>query len=92
MNERGEITEGCRTNVFAEIDGVLVTPPVSCGLLDGCLRRELVDEGRCREAILTPGDLQRADALYVGNSLRGLIPAYLSSPSLRAGEERGHTR
>ena len=75
LNERGEITEGSRTNVFAEIDGRLVTPPVACGLLDGCLRREMLDEGRCSEAILTPGDLQRAGALHVGNSLRGLIRA-----------------
>jgi para-aminobenzoate synthetase/4-amino-4-deoxychorismate lyase len=85
MNERGEITEGSRTNIFAQIDGALVTPPVACGLLDGCLRRELVDEGRCKEAILTPGDLQRADALYIGNSLRGLIPAIFFSPAQSVG-------
>jgi len=90
LNERGEITEGSRTNVFAEIDGALVTPPVACGLLDGCLRRELLDEGRCSEAVLTPNDLQRAGALYVGNSLRGLIRAQLFLPRAQrrsTGEE-----
>ncbi len=75
LNERGEITEGSRTNVFAEIEGKLVTPPTACGLLDGCLRRELIDNGRCVEAVLDLEDLRRAKAVFVGNSLRGLIRA-----------------
>ena len=75
LNEREEVTEGSRTNVFAEIGGRLLTPPVSCGLLDGCLRRELLDEGRCAEAVLTLADLGRASRVFLGNSLRGLIPA-----------------
>jgi para-aminobenzoate synthetase/4-amino-4-deoxychorismate lyase len=84
VNERDEITEGCRTNVFAEIDGRLLTPPVSCGLLDGCLRRELLDEGRCAEAVLTQADLIRADRILLGNSLRGLIPAIRAQVELPA--------
>jgi para-aminobenzoate synthetase/4-amino-4-deoxychorismate lyase len=75
LNERGEITEGSRTNVFAQLDGRLVTPPLSCGLLNGCLRRELLGAGDCVEAIITPADLKRATGVHVGNSLRGLIPA-----------------
>ncbi|MFM9864343.1 MAG: aminodeoxychorismate synthase component I, partial [Micropepsaceae bacterium] len=45
VNERGEVTEGSRTNVFVERDGVWLTPPLTCGLLDGCLRRELIENG-----------------------------------------------
>ncbi|MFO1187134.1 MAG: aminotransferase class IV [Alphaproteobacteria bacterium] len=72
-NERGEFAEGSRTNLFLEREGVLLTPPVSSGaLLPGCLRAELIEEGRAREAVLTPDDL--ADGtLYLGNSLRGLV-------------------
>ena len=75
LNECGEIAEGSRTNVFAEIGGALVTPPLSAGVLDGCLRRELTDAGKCIERTLTPFDLAKADAVYLGNSLRGLIKA-----------------
>jgi len=75
LNERGEIAEGSRTNVFVEVDGVLVTPPLSAGVLDGCLRRELTDSGKCAERTLMPADLARAQEVYLGNSLRGLIPA-----------------
>ncbi|TGQ39561.1 MULTISPECIES: aminotransferase class IV family protein [unclassified Mesorhizobium] len=77
-NERGEICEGTITNVFADFgDGVLATPRLDCGLLPGVLRGELLDEGRAREAIYTLDDLKSAKALFVGNSLRGLIPAKL---------------
>ena len=81
LNERGELTEGSRTNIFAEIDGRLVTPPLSCGLLDGCLRRELLEEKRCTELVLMPADLRRARAVFVGNSLRGLRPAVPAAAS-----------
>lgn len=75
LNENGELTEGSRTNLFAFIAGRMVTPPLDAGLLDGCLRRELIDDGRCIEMTLTPEDLARADTVFLGNSLRGLICA-----------------
>jgi para-aminobenzoate synthetase/4-amino-4-deoxychorismate lyase len=75
LNERDEITEGTITNVFVEISGILYTPPVTSGLLPGTLRRHLLDTGRCRERILTLDDLKRAEAIYLGNSVRGLVRA-----------------
>jgi 4-amino-4-deoxychorismate lyase len=73
-NERGEVCEGTITNVFADLGEGLVTPPLACGLLPGVLRAELLGEGRAREAVLRAEDLLRA-RLFVGNALRGLIPA-----------------
>jgi branched-subunit amino acid aminotransferase/4-amino-4-deoxychorismate lyase len=70
-NERGEVCEGARSNIFVARDGVLLTPPLSCGLLPGVLRAELIARGRAREAVLTPDDLK--GDLYFGNSLRGLV-------------------
>lgn len=75
LNERGEICEGTRTNVFIERGGRLLTPPLSSGALGGCLRAELLASGQCAEAVLTVIDLQLADRVYLGNSLRGLIRA-----------------
>ena len=77
LNERGDLCEGGITNLFVECGGVLLTPPISCGLLPGCLREELLEIGRAREAVLTPADLARAPRWFLGNSLRGLIPARL---------------
>ena len=76
LNERGEICEGTITNLFLRRDGVLLTPPLACGLLPGVLRQSLLDQGAAREAVLTPADLDRGD-LFLGNALRGLIPARL---------------
>ncbi len=70
-NERGEVCEGARSNIFVERDGLLLTPPLSCGLLPGVLRAELIAQGRAREAVLRPGDLK--GEVWFGNSLRGLI-------------------
>jgi branched-subunit amino acid aminotransferase/4-amino-4-deoxychorismate lyase len=73
QNERGELTEGARSNIFIRRKDRLVTPPLSSGLLPGCLRAELLDSGDCEEAVLTPADLD--GEVFLGNSLRGLIPA-----------------
>jgi para-aminobenzoate synthetase / 4-amino-4-deoxychorismate lyase len=71
LNERGELTEGARSNIFIKRDGILLTPPLEAGLLDGRLRAELLAQGTAREAKLTTDDL--AGEVYFGNSLRGLI-------------------
>ena len=73
INAQGQLTEGSITNVFVEKDGQLLTPPVSCGLLGGTLRRDLVESGRAVEAVLTPTDLAAPNRVYLGNSVRGLV-------------------
>ena len=77
LNDRGELTEGSRTNLFVERGGRLLTPPVSCGLLNGTLRQELLDTrpGEVVEAVLRPEDLASAERIYLGNSVRGLVAA-----------------
>jgi para-aminobenzoate synthetase/4-amino-4-deoxychorismate lyase len=72
-NEEGELTEFTRGNVVLEIDGRQVTPRLDSGLLDGRLRRELLDRGEIGEAVLTLCDLQRARRVWFINSLRGRV-------------------
>jgi 4-amino-4-deoxychorismate lyase len=79
LNERGEVCEGTITNLFIDIGApVLVTPPLDCGLLPGVLRGEMIEREKAKEAALTEADLYAVRALYVGNSLRGLIRARLA--------------
>jgi para-aminobenzoate synthetase/4-amino-4-deoxychorismate lyase len=75
LNERGELTEGARTNLFVERDGVLLTPALRCGLLPGILRKRLIEAGRAHEAALMVDDLRCAQTIYAGNSARGLLRA-----------------
>ncbi|EPE95395.1 aminotransferase class IV family protein [Rhizobium grahamii] len=77
LNERGEVCEGTITSVFLDDgSGVLRTPPISCGLLAGVLRTELICQHKARVGRISVNDLT-AGKLYMGNSLRGLIPARL---------------
>ncbi|MCK5228443.1 MAG: aminotransferase class IV, partial [Desulfobulbaceae bacterium] len=55
--------------------GRLFTPPVSCGLLGGVFRQYLLENhpDMIQEKVLTLKDIEDADAVYVGNSVRGLV-------------------
>ena len=74
----GMVTEGSWTNVFVERDGMLITPPLSAGLLPGVLRRSLIEDGKAREGEVALEDLEKG--FFIGNALRGLIPATLELP------------
>lgn len=75
FNPAGELTEGSFTTLFVQKAGVLLTPPLSSGLLPGTLRAELIAAGKAVEQVLTLADLEAAEAIFLGNSVRGLIPA-----------------
>lgn len=83
VNERGELTEGSITSLFIQRGEKLLTPALASGLLPGTLRAELIETGRAEEAVLTLADLHSADAIFLGNSVRGLIRAECLQPERR---------
>jgi 4-amino-4-deoxychorismate lyase len=70
VNERGEVCDGTITSVFFDRGQGMRTPPLTSGLLPGVLRAEL----GCPDEVLLAGELPTV-RLWVGNALRGLIPA-----------------
>ncbi len=72
-NERGEIVEGTITNLFIRSGGKLFTPPVVSGALPGIKRQEVIEEENVEEKRLIRQDLKNADAIFLTNSVRGLI-------------------
>lgn len=80
LNTGGALCEGTITNLYIERGGMLLTPPRACGCLPGIGREVLIAARRARPQRLTPDDLRAADAIYVGNALRGLIRARLVPP------------
>jgi para-aminobenzoate synthetase / 4-amino-4-deoxychorismate lyase len=76
-NERGELCESTIANLLLEIDGELLTPPVASGLLAGTQRAELLGQGQCREKVLRIEDLDKADEIYLMNSVRGVYEVEL---------------
>lgn len=80
-NEEGQVCEGTVTNIFVrDRSGAMRTPAARCGLLPGILRQTLLASGAAKEAVLETEDLLAAEALFVGNSLRGLVRARLERP------------
>lgn len=77
LNEKNELCEGSFTSLFIEKDRQLFTPPLSAGLLPGILRAEFLETRQALEKTITVDDLNSADKIYLGNSLRGLILAKL---------------
>lgn len=79
VNERGEVTEGTRFNLVVEQDGRFWTPPAESGLLPGVFRAHLLAAGRLAERVLVPADLERADRLWLVNSVRGFRRGVLTA-------------
>jgi para-aminobenzoate synthetase/4-amino-4-deoxychorismate lyase len=75
LNERDELVEGNGTNIFLRRGEGLLTPPLAAGALAGCLRQALLESGEAREEVLRLADLA-GGVIYLGNSLRGLVPAF----------------
>ncbi len=80
-NERDQVTEGAISNIFVLKNGEILTPDLVCGLLPGVLRQKLLRDGLrtvageiipVREAVLNPDDVEGAEAVFLGNSVRGL--------------------
>lgn len=80
LNEKNEVCEGSFTSIFIKKDGDLFTPPLCTGILPGILRAELIENSQAHEANISADELQSADKLYIGNSLRGLMMATLLKP------------
>ena len=80
LNENDEVCEGAITSLFIKKGDYFYTPPVYCGLLPGVFRDYFIKNSKdhpVREKPLSVEDLQTADAVYVGNSVRGLVEVEL---------------
>jgi len=77
VNTRGEVTEGTISTLFVEKNGRIYTSPISCGLLPGTFRRAFLEAGKAEERVLRVEDVVSADALFVANSVRGLVQVQL---------------
>jgi len=71
------VTESTLANLVAEIDARKVTPPVSCGLLAGTFREQLLEERAVEEGVITLEQLRTAPRLWLINSVREWWPAVM---------------
>jgi para-aminobenzoate synthetase/4-amino-4-deoxychorismate lyase len=80
FNERGELTEGGRSNVFLRFGMLWFTPPLSSGVLPGVMRRVMLEAPawNASERVITREMLAQAEDVVVCNALRGPLRAVLA--------------
>jgi branched-chain amino acid aminotransferase len=87
LNEHGNVTEGSGENVFVVKDGVLLTPPLSAGVLGGITRNVVITFARdldipFAEATLLRQDLYLADEAFYTGTAAEVVP-------IRSLDDRG---
>ncbi len=74
-NDTGQLTESTIANIAIRRDRQLITPPISCGLLNGTRRAAMLQRGELTEGIITIEELKEGDEIYLLNSVRGIWKA-----------------
>nr|WP_298789357.1 aminotransferase class IV [uncultured Allomuricauda sp.] len=80
INTDKNVVEAINGNLFLVKDGKVKTPPLSDGSLDGIVRKKLLEiltsleETDVIEESISPFELQKADELFITNSILGIVP------------------
>lgn len=74
LNSKGQITETSASNIFFVKNKKLFTLPVKCGLLDGIVRRYIMENYDVKETIITPKEIKNFQEAFLTNSLMGIMP------------------
>jgi branched-chain amino acid aminotransferase len=79
LNHKGEVAECTGDNIFTVRKGVLYTPPIDAGILEGVTRQAVIDLAHAakievREVPLTLHDVYIADECFLTGSAAEVIP------------------
>ncbi len=79
LDDRGFVTEGSSSNVFAVRAGRVRTPPLAAGILEGVTRGVVLRLAReigvaAEEVPLRPEDLEAADEVFITSTIREIVP------------------
>ncbi|MDR7077059.1 branched-chain amino acid aminotransferase [Neobacillus niacini] len=80
LNDQGYVTEGSADNIFIVKNGVIYTPPVYLGALEGITRNAIIDVARAkgyevRESPFTRHDVYVADEVFLTGTAVEVIAA-----------------
>lgn len=73
LNEHGQVTGGCMSNVFWRLDGRLYTPSLATGCLAGTTRELVIESMECAEVEWGIEDLWAAEAIYLTSAGIGIV-------------------
>ncbi len=79
LNAYGKLTEGSVSNVFFYKDGILCTPSLECGILDGITRGLVLELARredlkIKEGKFTKDDIYSAAEVFITNTTLEVMP------------------
>ncbi|WP_350291691.1 aminotransferase class IV [uncultured Croceitalea sp.] len=80
LNGAKRVVEGINGNIFLVSNQTIKTPPLKDGCLDGILRKKLLeiiskwDDFELEETSISPFELQKADELFITNTIIGIKP------------------
>ncbi|MDQ7917120.1 aminotransferase class IV [Mesonia sp. MT50] len=78
LNEKKSVLEALNGNIFLVKGNSIKTPPLSDGCLNGIIRKNLIkiigklEDFDLKEESISPFELQKADELFVTNSIMGI--------------------
>lgn len=79
LNENKQVVEALNGNIFLISGNIVKTPPLLDGCLNGILRKQLISiinttpELGLREASISPFELQKADEIFITNTIQGIV-------------------
>ncbi len=79
LNSSGMVTEGTGENIFLVSGGVVMTPPLSAGILPGITRQSIIELGRkmglrVKEISLSRSELLLSDELFFSGTAAEVTP------------------
>ena len=78
-NEKNEICEGSFTNIFLRKKNIWITPHIESNLLEGTMRKIVINDLKASEEKCYIDDLISADEIILSNSMLGVVKAKLIS-------------
>ncbi|MEX2118090.1 MAG: branched-chain-amino-acid transaminase [Pirellulales bacterium] len=98
LNVKGEVAECTGDNIFLVRDGVLLTPPIDAGILEGVTRQAVIELAgqaklEVREIPLSKHDVYIADECFLTGTAAEVIPVVkVDSRTIGAGKPGPITR
>jgi branched-chain amino acid aminotransferase len=80
LDQQGFVTEGTTNNVYAVIDGTVITAPSEAPILEGITRKKILEDAARRAQIpvverhYTEKELRQADEIFMSSSIKEIMP------------------
>jgi len=90
LHRNGYVTEGAASNLFAVIDGILITPEKTAEILPGITRQVILELAKANnfemsEEIISLEALQMASEIWITSSTREIVPV-IELDSVKVGK------